>query len=248
MARAPIDTTIVPSVLDRLLDDDPARLGKLPFGGKFQTIRDLRMAAARTLNKLVAARQELGDEVAQEVTELNKYFVALKLPDIGSLNPIDLKDRVALVRQLKEAVAVLERTVSEPITRQFHNVRQLRNVVARDLEAMLNTRQESLTQLTEEFTELQNSLLTYGLPDVTSYSLDSLDDRNQVRRAVEGTVAAFEPRLEQIRVTLQHGRDTDRGLNFRIDAMLRVDPAPEPVTFDAILELDTHQYVVRGQS
>jgi type VI secretion system protein ImpF len=119
--------------------------------------------------------------------------------------------------------------------------------VARDLEAMLNTRQESLMQLTEEFTELQNSLLTYGLPDVTSYSLDSLDDRNQVRRAVEGTVAAFEPRLEQIRVTLQHGRDSDRGLNFRIDAMLRVDPAPEPVTFDAILELDTHQYVVRGQ-
>jgi type VI secretion system protein ImpF len=247
MARAPIDTTIVPSVLDRLLDDDPARFGKLPFGGKFQTIRDLRMTAARTLNKLVAARQELGAEVAQELTELNKYFVALKLPDMGSLNPFDSKDRAALVRQLKEAIADLERTVSEPITSQFHNVRQLRNVVARDLEAMLNTRQESLMQLTEEFTELQNSLLTYGLPDVTSYSLDSLDDRNQVRRAVEGTVAAFEPRLEQIRVTLQHGRDSDRGLNFRIDAMLRVDPAPEPVTFDAILELDTHQYVVRGQ-
>jgi type VI secretion system protein ImpF len=113
---------------------------------------------------------------------------------------------------------------------------------------MLNTRQESLTQLTNEFAELQSSLLSYGLPDVTSYSLDSLEDKNQVRRAVEDTVAAFEPRLEQIRVTLQHGRDTDRGLNFRIDAMLRVDPAPEPVTFDAILELDTHQYVVRGQS
>ena len=44
------------------------------------------MAAALTLNKLIAARQELGDEV--RVTELNKYFVALKLSDIGSLNPI----------------------------------------------------------------------------------------------------------------------------------------------------------------
>lgn len=248
MARAPSDTNIVPSVLDRLLDDNPARFGKLPVGGKFQTIRDLRGAAGRTLSKLVSAKKELGEEVPQEVTELNKYFVALKLPDIGSLDPSDAKDRAELVRQLKEAVTDLERNVSEPTTNQFYTVRQLRNVVARDLEAMLNTRQESLTQLTEEFAELQNSLLTYGLPDVTSYSLDSLDDRNQVRRAVEGTVAAFEPRLEQIRVTLQHGRDMDRGLNFRIDAMLRVDPAPEPVTFDAILELDTHQYVVRGQS
>ena len=197
---------------------------------------------------MVAAKQPQREELAEELAEINKYFLASRLSDLGQLKPNDSKDREEIVRRLKDALVELERIVSEPLTSQFHTVRQLRNVVARDLEAMLNTRQESLTQLTEEFTELQNSLLTYGLPDVTSYSLDSLDDRNQVRRAVEGTVAAFEPRLEQIRVTLQHGRDTDRGLNFRIDAMLRVDPAPEPVTFDAILELDTHQYVVRGQS
>jgi type VI secretion system protein ImpF len=36
-------------------------------------------------------------------------------------------------------------------------------------------------------------------------------------------------------------------LRFRIDALLRVDPAPEPVTFDAVLQLNTQQYLVKGQ-
>jgi|RhiMetdeSRZDD1v2_1073273.scaffolds.fasta_scaffold20528_6 type VI secretion system protein ImpF len=248
MSKSPSYISIVPSILDRLLDDDPARIGKLPIEGKYRSIRELRTATRRTLNMMVAAKQPQSEELAEELAEINKYFLASRLSDLGQLKPNDSKDREEIVRRLKDALVELERIVSEPLTSQFHTVRQLRNVVARDLEAMLNTRQESLTQLTEEFTELQNSLLTYGLPDVTSYSLDSLDDRNQVRRAVEDTIAAFEPRLEQVRVTLQPGRDKDRGLNFRIDAMLRVDPAPEPVTFDAILELDTHQYVVRGQS
>jgi len=36
-------------------------------------------------------------------------------------------------------------------------------------------------------------------------------------------------------------------VHFRIDALLRLDPAPEPVTFDTVLQLGTQQYVVKGQ-
>jgi type VI secretion system protein ImpF len=54
--------------------------------------------------------------------------------------------------------------------------------------------------------------------------------------------------LQRVRVNLEAPREHDRGLRFRIDAMLRVDPTPEPVTFDAVLQLNTQQYVVQGQS
>jgi type VI secretion system protein ImpF len=40
----------------------------------------------------------------------------------------------------------------------------------------------------------------------------------------------------------------ERQLQFRIDALLRVDPAPEPVVFDTVLEPATGAVVVRGES
>ena len=56
---------------------------------------------------------------------------------------------------------------SEPVASRAQNLRALKKSVARDLEALLNTRQEALEPLPEEFTELGRSILTYGLPDFT---------------------------------------------------------------------------------
>ncbi len=134
----------------------------------------------------------------------------------------------------------------EPVTGRFQSVKDLERTVARDLEALLNTRQETLEELPSEFEEVNRSLVTYGLPDFTALSLMSPDDRNRIRRAVEQAIAEFEPRLERVRVALEPPRENDRGLRFRIDAQLPVEPAPEPVTFDAVLQLNTKQYVVHG--
>lgn len=136
---------------------------------------------------------------------------------------------------------------TEPMSGRFQTIRGLERAVARDLEALLNTRQETLEELPSEFVEVNRSLITYGLPDLTSYSLDSEAERNRVRRVLEQIILMFEPRLERVRVTLEPSREHDRGLRFRIDALLRVEPAPEPVTFDAVLQVNTQQYVVRGQ-
>lgn len=135
----------------------------------------------------------------------------------------------------------------EPHANRLQNPRELERAVARDLEDLLNTRQETLEELPPEFTEVNRSLVTYGLPDFTSLSLFSINDRNRIRRALEQAVATSEPRLERVRVTLEEPRENDRGLRFRIEALLRVEPAPEPVTFDALLQLNTQQYVVKGQ-
>jgi type VI secretion system protein ImpF len=135
----------------------------------------------------------------------------------------------------------------EPVTGRFQSIREMERVVARDLEALLNSRREALEELPSEFTEVNRSLLTYGLPDLSSFSLLSENDRNRVRRVIEQTIAAAEPRLGRVNVKLESPRDHDRGLRFRIDAQLQIDPAPEPVSFDGQLQLQTQQYIVRGQ-
>ncbi len=135
----------------------------------------------------------------------------------------------------------------EPLPDRFQNLRQVKRAVTRDLEALLNTRREVWAELPPEFTELRRSLVTYGLPDFTAFSLLNPHDRNRIRRAVEQAIATFEPRLSRVRVTLEAPRQHEPTLRFHIEALLRVEPAPEPVTFDAMLQLHTQEYVVRGR-
>jgi type VI secretion system protein ImpF len=136
---------------------------------------------------------------------------------------------------------------TEPAASRTKGLRGLERSVARDLEALLNSRQETLKELPSEFKEVSRSLLTYGLPDFTSLSLLAQDDRHRIRRAVEDAINTFEPRLLRVRVALEAPREHDRGLRFRIDAFLRVDPSPEPVTFDAVLQMNTQQYVIQRE-
>ena len=137
-------------------------------------------------------------------------------------------------------------TLREPIPNRFQNLRELKKAVTRDLEDLLNTRQEMLEELPSEFAEVSRSLVSYGLPDFTSFSLLSKHDRNRIRRAVEQAIAHFEPRLARVNVTLEPPRDNDRAVRFHIEALLRLEPAPELVTFDAVLQLTTQKYVVQG--
>jgi type VI secretion system protein ImpF len=146
-----------------------------------------------------------------------------------------------LTRLVDEAPAEHE----DRATELLGGVRQLKQAVRRDLEALLNTRREMLAELSPEFHTLGQSLLTYGLPDFTALDLASQQDRSLVLRTLEETIAAFEPRLERVHVKLDEQKGP-RGLQFRIEAVLRLEPTPEPVRFDAELQLSTQQYRVRG--
>jgi len=126
------------------------------------------------------------------------------------------------------------------------SLRELRASVARDIETLLNTRRELLFDVPQEMEEVRKSILLFGLPDFTSYSLLNSQDRKALRRAVEEALVTFEPRLKSVRVTLETREKYDTTLRFRIDALLRTDPAPEQITLDASLSVVTNQYTVRG--
>jgi type VI secretion system protein ImpF len=127
-----------------------------------------------------------------------------------------------------------------------YSIRQMKEHVARDLSALLNTRREMLTELPDEYKELKGTILEYGLPDFTAFSLTNVSDQKRIRRSVEMAIAAFEPRLKSVRVSLDVPKQYEQTLRFRIDALLRVDPTPEPVTFDAMLHMTTCEYSVRS--
>lgn len=127
-----------------------------------------------------------------------------------------------------------------------YSIRQMKDHVGRDLGALLNARRELLTELPEEYKELKGTILEYGLPDFTAFSLRSVSDQKRIRRGVESAIAAFEPRLKSVHVSLDAPKQFEQILRFRIEALLWVDPTPEPVTFDAMLHMTTCEYSVRS--
>ncbi len=140
----------------------------------------------------------------------------------------------------------------EPLASRSKSLRQMKDSVKRDLEQLLNTRQSADwlpadLKDQKELKELNNSLAAYGLPDFTSISIKSPAEQGRLRRSLEAAIATFEPRLEDVAVTLLPLSDVQRSLHFRIEARLRIEPAPEPVTFDAMLQLSSGQYLVRGE-
>ena len=134
----------------------------------------------------------------------------------------------------------------EPAASRAKSLRQLKQAVRRDLALLLNTRRAA-GGLPPELMELGRSLAAYGLPDFSALNVESPADQAQMRRSLEATIATFEPRLRGVRVTLEPVRETDRTLRFRVDGRLQVEPTPEPVTFDTVLQLHSGEYKVRGE-
>jgi len=122
----------------------------------------------------------------------------------------------------------------------------LRRAVRRDLEALLNARRR-FTSVPPAYTELGNSSFGFGLPDFTSGAMGELSSRETLRKEIERSIRQFEPRLVQLSVILLQPRDElDTTLHFRIEAMLHADPAPEPISFDTVVNAATTDIEVTG--
>jgi len=132
-----------------------------------------------------------------------------------------------------------------PPTRS-HSVREMKEAVRRDLEWLLNTRRIA-DPPDESLKELNRSLYVFGLPDFTAYSLASPKDRARLVRHLQATVKLFEPRLVTTKVIpLEDIVPGTRTLRFRIEGLLLMDPAPEQVSFDTVLELTSGEYEVQN--
>lgn len=150
--------------------------------------------------------------------------------------------------------SLLERLIDrDPLTRaekpvaRAQSIRLLKISLRRDLEWLLNTRRIA-EPAPESFAELNQSLYHYGLPDFTTLSVSSPRDRGKLLRVLEATVALFEPRLKDVKVTLADApTQGSRALRFQIEGLLQMDPAPEHISFDTVLQMTSGEYKIEGE-
>ena len=122
-------------------------------------------------------------------------------------------------------------------------LRELKQSVRRDLEWLLNTR-HSAEKVPDGLDEVNKSIAIYGLPDFTGLSSKNIDDRKSLIRSIETALRNFEPRFMNLKVTLVETDDQQRGVKFQIHAILRVEPTPEPVVFDTVLQMGSGEFKV----
>lgn len=123
-----------------------------------------------------------------------------------------------------------------PRMRQGADIKQVRQSVRRDLENLLNSKVQWHVW-PDSYSELDKSLLNYGLPDFSSMAMDSLDGRQALCKRIEYTIRLFEPRFVDVSISLiDEEQPLDRVLRVRIEALLYADPYPETITFDSEIE------------
>lgn len=135
-----------------------------------------------------------------------------------------------------------------PLTRD-KSVRMLKASLRRDLEWLFNSRANHDCPPQEEMPEVFKSVYNYGLPDFSNYSFSNYADRQRLQKQLEMAIMLFEPRLTGVTVRmLDNSFDPGRAMRFQIDGLLKMDPAPEHVSFDTVLDIPSGEYQVKGDS
>lgn len=120
--------------------------------------------------------------------------------------------------------------------RRGFDLKALRASVRRDLQNLLNTRVQ-WNVWPEAYAELEQSLMSYGLPDFSVMVVDTQHGREQLCKQVELAIKRFEPRFVEVEVVPREPEnDVEPILKLRIQALLYADPEPEHILFDSEVE------------
>jgi type VI secretion system protein ImpF len=160
------------------------------------------------------------------------------MPDYDSNAPL----RLPLLDRLLDDEPKIK---SEAPMSRSTSLARLKIAVRRDLENLLNTRRTP-DYIPEGSVEILRSVYYYGLPDITSMPANFLYEQTKLLQSIETAVKTFEARLDGVRVSLVPVAGQSRVLRFVIDGMLRIDPLPEHVVYDASIELTSLEVSISG--
>lgn len=129
---------------------------------------------------------------------------------------------------------------SEPRERRVLSLGTLREGVMRDLAWLLNTTNLLSVVPLDQMPHVANSVLNYGVPDISGRAMSSLDV-SKLERGIRQAIWDFEPRL--IRNTVSVKARTNRvaeqnKLTFEIEADLWAQPYPERLYLKTELDLE----------
>lgn len=157
------------------------------------------------------------------------------------------------VKQRTLARSVLDRLLddapdvdTDPPLSLSDQVREMREVIRRDLEALLNTRRNPAGP-SSELKELADALVCYGVDGVLSANLVTDMSKEKLAQSIERRISMFETRLSDVRVTILKNRtDGDRALRMRIQATFRLHEGMPPISFESKIDPSTQRFLVEA--
>lgn len=125
------------------------------------------------------------------------------------------------------------------------SVRLYRASVQRDVAWLFNARR-SIVHVPEAYAELLRSVHEFGIPDTTGVPVGTPEGQGTLEAMLQDALERFEPRLANPRVRLLNADQVSAPqVRFVVEAVLRMDPSPEAVVFDAVLEVARNEFELR---
>lgn len=133
-------------------------------------------------------------------------------------------------------------TRTESRDRRTLSMRQLRQAVLRDLAWLLNTGYLETTEELEDYPHVRDSVLNFGLPDITGLSAAGTDV-TALERSVRDAIVKFEPRISPDSLTVRVVRDESamgrNSMVFTIEGQLWAEPTPMMLYLKTEVDLET---------
>lgn len=131
---------------------------------------------------------------------------------------------------------------SDPLLSFSEQSGLMREMIRRDLEALLNTRRPPQAP-PERLDELKNALVSYGVDGILSASLVTDQAKLQLARLIEQRIQLFETRLSDVRVTILKPRiEGERALRMRIQGTFRLQEGMPPISFESRIDPATQSF------
>ena len=124
---------------------------------------------------------------------------------------------------------------------RIYGVTALRESVQRELSRLLNTRSPALGGPMDE---RDRTVIDYGIPDFSHVGPASTTDLRHLAQVLEQAITAYEPRLQQVHITLETAKSSQSVVRGAIAASLVVGTVNEPVSFPLVLSLKTGEVVL----
>ncbi len=126
--------------------------------------------------------------------------------------------------------------------RRVLSMQRLRAAVLRDLASLLNTGQLETIEDLESYPEVRNSVLNFGMPDITGLSIAGTDTA-ELEKAVRDAIVRFEPRIaaKSVRVTvvMDEAGMSRNSMVFNISGQLWAEPTPITLYLKTEVDLET---------
>lgn len=132
----------------------------------------------------------------------------------------------------------------EPRPQRTYTKDELFLSIIREIDRILNTR---CIVSKSNLKKRDRSVIDYGVADTTGMNPNSEDDHFTIARTIKEAIVRYEPRLQQVQVSVDPTPPNERSVIVRVEGMVQLDHIREPVSFPIAIRNDTGKVTVNAE-